>query len=65
MNKIYFIFDFTHDVQFLFDLDKKYKYRGFPAKRKLHRKRQTTNIFLHFVLQSCSSHHYALLYAFW
>ena len=59
-NKIYFIFDFTYDVQFLSDLDNKLKYCGFPSKRKLHRKQQKTDIILHFVLQSCSSHHYAL-----
>ena len=28
MNKIYFIFDFTYDVQFLFDLNYKWKYCG-------------------------------------
>ena len=45
MNKIYFIVDFTYDVQFLFDLDNKRKYCGFSSKRKLHRKRQTTKFF--------------------
>ena len=43
MNKTDLIFDFSY-VQFLFDLDK-WKYCGFPSKRKLHRKRQKNGYF--------------------